>query len=106
MGVLLKKSNLNWIPKSSFHFKFVDDILKLNKSEQWILEEAKVISKLNLYTFDLRTKSRKEVFDFLEVIKSVITLNKDVESTIDNKVYLELLDELYKSVERQIKSID
>lgn len=45
MGVLLKKSDFNWIPKSAFHFALVNDIIRLKDSVRWILEEAEVIKK-------------------------------------------------------------
>lgn len=62
--------------------------------------------KMHLYTFDLRMKNRKELYEFLIVIKSVIAINKEIEVTGDNELYLELLKELSISLEKQIQCND
>lgn len=61
---------------------------------------------MHLYTFDLRMKNRKELYEFLIVIKSVIAINKEIEVTGDNELYLELLKELSISLEKQIQCND
>jgi hypothetical protein len=73
MSVLFSKPEYNWLPKNSVHFKLVDDILLCESFiDKWMVEQAREIEQMHLYTFDLRMRSTLELQQFKEGVEAII----------------------------------